>query len=49
MSQTHLEEKHIQTLEDAMIEAKYKEKWRDQIVHDPRLFSVYGLLVLVVY
>ena len=34
MIQTQLKEKHIKTLEDAMIEAKYREKWRT-IVQDP--------------
>ena len=30
---TQLKEKHFQTLEDAMMEAKYREKWR-AIVQD---------------
>ena len=34
--QTQLKEKHIQILEDAMIEAKDRERWR-AVVQDPSL------------
>ena len=37
--QTQLKEKHIQTLEDAMIEAKYRKWWR-AIVQNPSLTLV---------
>ena len=37
--QTQLKDKHIQTLEDAMIEAKDREKWRG-IVQDPSSTTV---------
>ena len=37
--QTHLKEKHIQTLNDAMVEAIDKEKWR-AIVQDPGLILI---------
>ena len=35
---TQFKEKHFQTLEDAMMEAKDREKWR-AIVQDPSFFS----------
>ena len=41
---TQLKDKHIQTLEDAMIESKDREKWR-VIVRDPSLICVYGYIV----
>ena len=38
---TQLKEKHFHTLEDVMIEAKYREKWR-AIVQDPSLLADKG-------
>ena len=36
MIKTQLKEKHFQTLEDAMMEAKDREKWRAIIQHPSR-------------
>ena len=38
---TQLKEKHFQTLEDAMMEAKDREKWR-AIVQDPSFLADEG-------